>query len=379
MSATPCRQIALVLATSAPAAIINSLFSAIFSTDSESSANGSASKSLTVAPSLICFWNTRLDNPLAVSVDTRSEQVLPDQHDGTNPVLLERSLNDGDLCVVLLDGSTHHSHESGALHAKTLRHAVAGAPAYLHPSVSPEKLPDASIEMADWLCAIAATGCRLLPVLLQSSSDSVFTSMPKRLPNNDAAVHERNAATDTGSDIGKRFRSVCVRSTHLLHDLELLRSRVYSDLDCGPCSGALNGINGYPVGRYRPKIPLTGIDIESINPAVAREWLVDTENADAQINAGNDSQNKTREEGQKNGPVDSLQRTFQFKSFAQAIHFMDCVSLGCDVADHHPVFLHSYRKLTVTLKTWDAENPCVTLRDIALAEYFDRTYDLNYS
>ena len=70
----------------------------------------------------------------------------------------------------------------------------------------------------------------------------------------------------------------------------------------------------------------------------------------------------------------TLVREFTFKSFAQAMNFMDRVAQGCDIADHHPSWTNSYKKLQISLSTWDAVIPHVTERDVMLAAYFDHVH-----
>lgn len=68
-----------------------------------------------------------------------------------------------------------------------------------------------------------------------------------------------------------------------------------------------------------------------------------------------------------------LFREFRFKSFQEAIRFMEQVAPGCDIAMHHPRWENIWKTIRVFLSTWDI-NHRISDRDIQLARYFDRAY-----
>jgi pterin-4a-carbinolamine dehydratase len=68
-----------------------------------------------------------------------------------------------------------------------------------------------------------------------------------------------------------------------------------------------------------------------------------------------------------------LFREFKFKSFQEAIRFMEQVAPGCDIAMHHPRWENIWKTIRVFLSTWDI-NHRISDRDIQLARYFDRAY-----
>jgi len=70
---------------------------------------------------------------------------------------------------------------------------------------------------------------------------------------------------------------------------------------------------------------------------------------------------------------EELCKTFAFKTFQDAIHFMTQVAPGCDVAMHHPRWENIWKSLKVSLSTWDIGHR-ISDRDIQLARYFDRAY-----
>lgn len=68
-----------------------------------------------------------------------------------------------------------------------------------------------------------------------------------------------------------------------------------------------------------------------------------------------------------------LVRTFKFKTFTDAIHFMSLVAPGCDIAMHHPRWENVWKTLRVYLTTWDIGHR-ISDRDLQLARYFERAY-----
>lgn len=65
----------------------------------------------------------------------------------------------------------------------------------------------------------------------------------------------------------------------------------------------------------------------------------------------------------------SIQRTFQFDDFVQAIAFVNKVADAAEAAMHHPDILVRYNKVTLTLTTHDAGG--ITDNDFALAQRAD--------
>lgn len=70
---------------------------------------------------------------------------------------------------------------------------------------------------------------------------------------------------------------------------------------------------------------------------------------------------------------DELFRRFSFKTFADAIRFMNHVAPGCDIAGHHPRWVNIWKTIDVYLTTWDIEHK-ISDRDIQLAKYFQLAY-----
>ncbi|MBC7835878.1 MAG: 4a-hydroxytetrahydrobiopterin dehydratase [Phycisphaerales bacterium] len=65
----------------------------------------------------------------------------------------------------------------------------------------------------------------------------------------------------------------------------------------------------------------------------------------------------------------AIQRTFQFKDFAQSMAFVNSVAGAAEEANHHPDILVRYNKVTLTLSTHDAGG--ITAKDFALAKRVD--------
>ena len=68
-----------------------------------------------------------------------------------------------------------------------------------------------------------------------------------------------------------------------------------------------------------------------------------------------------------------ISRTYRFKSFLDAIRFMNQVAPGCDIAMHHPRWENIWKTIDVYLTTWDIGHQ-ISDRDIQLAKYLDRAY-----
>ena len=61
----------------------------------------------------------------------------------------------------------------------------------------------------------------------------------------------------------------------------------------------------------------------------------------------------------------ALHKTFKFKTFLDAIKWMEKASIEIDKLDHHPEWTNVYNKVHVTLSTHDCGG--VSAKDIALA------------
>jgi 4a-hydroxytetrahydrobiopterin dehydratase len=69
-----------------------------------------------------------------------------------------------------------------------------------------------------------------------------------------------------------------------------------------------------------------------------------------------------------------LHRDLSFSDFAQAFAFMTRVALLAEKFDHHPDWSNSYNRVSITLRSHDADNT-VTNRDRRLAAAIDEILD----
>lgn len=69
----------------------------------------------------------------------------------------------------------------------------------------------------------------------------------------------------------------------------------------------------------------------------------------------------------------SLQKTFSFESFNDAMRFMQACAPIIDDMDHHPEWSNVYTTVSVTLTTHDAGS--VTEKDRTLAQKMDEVYE----
>ncbi len=68
-----------------------------------------------------------------------------------------------------------------------------------------------------------------------------------------------------------------------------------------------------------------------------------------------------------------LEKTYQFKSFEEAMHFMQQATPIITSLDHHPTWTNTYNRITVQLTTHDTGNT-ITEKDWTLARYLDELY-----
>lgn len=69
---------------------------------------------------------------------------------------------------------------------------------------------------------------------------------------------------------------------------------------------------------------------------------------------------------------DSIQRTFAFGNFVQAMTFVQTIADHAERVQHHPDILIRYNKVTLTLSTHDAKG--ITTKDFELAAFSDRAF-----
>jgi len=67
---------------------------------------------------------------------------------------------------------------------------------------------------------------------------------------------------------------------------------------------------------------------------------------------------------------DSIQRTFLFKDFVEAMKFVNAIALEAERAQHHPDILVRWNKVSLTLSTHDANG--ITEKDMECASAADK-------
>ena len=67
---------------------------------------------------------------------------------------------------------------------------------------------------------------------------------------------------------------------------------------------------------------------------------------------------------------DSIQRTFLFKDFVEAMKFVNVVAQEAERLQHHPDILVRWNKVTLTLSTHDAGG--ITEKDLSFATAADK-------
>ncbi|HYD00144.1 MAG TPA: 4a-hydroxytetrahydrobiopterin dehydratase [Phycisphaerales bacterium] len=67
---------------------------------------------------------------------------------------------------------------------------------------------------------------------------------------------------------------------------------------------------------------------------------------------------------------DTIQRTFTFKDFIEAMKFVDKAAAAAEAVQHHPDILIRYNRVTMTLSTHDAGG--ISQKDMDMAGALDR-------
>ena len=70
----------------------------------------------------------------------------------------------------------------------------------------------------------------------------------------------------------------------------------------------------------------------------------------------------------------SLEKTFEFHTFEEAMQFMQDATPFISQTDHHPTWSNTYNRVQVIITTHDAGNQ-VTEKDHTLANYLDELFN----
>lgn len=179
-------------------------------------------------------------------------------------------------------------------------------------------------------------GKRILPLLVRGAT------MPPsdRLPPSVAALPARQAYE--------------IRTTYWDHDIKLLISQLE---DTPHDDGGHHAAGLYPTPPPERPDPVSDEMLgKALGGSLPRWRRVVTEDVDAEDGAGVE-----------------LYREFRFKTFLDAVSFMNQVAPGCEIAMHHPHWENIWRTVRVHLTTWDIGHR-ISDRDIQLAKYFDRAF-----
>ncbi|MGR6914779.1 4a-hydroxytetrahydrobiopterin dehydratase [[Actinomadura] parvosata] len=150
-------------------------------------------------------------------------------------------------------------------------------------------------------------------------------------------------------------QAVPLRDEFFEHDLKLVVSQVEAGAELG---GRPAVDNWYPQPPPDVPDPLGEEKLAVALRTVLRSWQV-VESALPQ------DPSRTRVE---------LYREYRFKTFRDAIAFMNEVAPGCDIAIHHPRWENVWRHVRVFLTTWDIGHR-ISDRDVQLAKYFDSAFE----
>jgi len=157
------------------------------------------------------------------------------------------------------------------------------------------------------------------------------------------------------SDLPNR-QAIEIRTTYWDHDMKLLLSRLESLAETPPVP-VQESAGIYPIPPPEKPDPISDENLEIALKASLSQWK-------KVVSLLPESSDTIRTE---------LFREYKFKTFRDAIRFMNEVAPGCDIAIHHPRWENIWKTLRVYLTTWDIGHR-ISDRDIQLAKYFDKAY-----
>jgi 4a-hydroxytetrahydrobiopterin dehydratase len=74
----------------------------------------------------------------------------------------------------------------------------------------------------------------------------------------------------------------------------------------------------------------------------------------------------------------TLNRTFIFKNFVEALAFINQVGVIAEQQNHHPTIVNTYNKVSLQLCTHDANNT-ITEKDWQLAKSVNLVFEANFT
>ncbi len=197
----------------------------------------------------------------------------------------------------------------------------------------------------DWVrCEIEialASRKKLLPILVKGA---------KLPPADKLPISIRNLT---------KLQAVEIRDTYWEHDIQLVLQQLRVKIERTQSERGKESDNGqiYPIPPPEKPDPISKDKLQIALSASLSNW-------EKVVSPLPEDKNRVRTE---------LFRTYRFKSFLDAIGFMNQVAPGCEIAMHHPRWENIWRTLNVYLTTWDIGHS-ISDRDIQLAKYLDHAY-----
>jgi pterin-4a-carbinolamine dehydratase len=155
------------------------------------------------------------------------------------------------------------------------------------------------------------------------------------------------------SALAKR-QAIAIRTEYWNHDMNLLLKRLES---LAETPRPQKSVGPYPIPPPEKPDPISDESLEIALQGTLSQWR-------KVVSPLPEAPDTDRVE---------LFREFNFKSFRDAISFMNEVAPGCDIAIHHPRWENIWKTLRVYLTTWDIGHR-ISDRDIQVAKYFDKAY-----
>ncbi len=170
----------------------------------------------------------------------------------------------------------------------------------------------------------------IIPILIGSTS----------LPQKEALPESISKITD--------FQSLKLRESYWLKDVKVLIKRL-EQLGLKHKGIQVN----YPI----PNANTTTLTEDELKTALTRtpKWTV------------------VHKEDSEGGLRKGIQKTYHFKSFSDAIHFINTSARHMEKIDHHPEWENIWRTVSVWTTSWDVGH-LPTFKDFELAEYLDNLF-----
>lgn len=235
-------------------------------------------------------------------------------------------------------------------------------PGAVWPDRLTKALADASVTLViigpDWIRAADEWGERLIDRESDWARREVETALGAGTPVipllvRDARMPPADKLPKSIAALSNR-QAVEIRNTYFEHDVELVIAQIEAITrpDRGPSGSRL-----YPIPP--PELP------DRLSDEKVQIALAGTLNGWQYVESPLPEDSAVRRI--------ELHREYHFRTFRDAISFMDEVAPGCDIQNHHPRWENIWRTVRVWLTTWDIGHR-ISDRDVQLAKYFDTAY-----